>query len=66
MDDLSLKQRALDLCGKGYRHHMQGDLTQAIELYTQSIDLCPTAEAYTFRGWSKRSVRSVLLDELSI
>ena len=29
MDDLSLKQRVLDLCGKGYRHHMQGDLAVA-------------------------------------
>jgi Tfp pilus assembly protein PilF len=52
MDDLFLKRRALGLCGEAYRHHMQGDLGQAIELYTKSIDVCPTAEAYTFRGWA--------------
>jgi len=52
MDDLFLKQRALGLCGEAYRHHMEGDLGQAIELYTQSIDVYPTAEAYTFRGWA--------------
>jgi Tfp pilus assembly protein PilF len=52
MDDLTLKQRALDLCGKGYRYHLQGDVKEAIDLYTQSIEVCPTAEAYTFRGWA--------------
>ncbi len=52
MDDLFLRQRALDLCGEGYRHHMERDLRQAIELYTKSIDVYPTAEAYTFRGWA--------------
>jgi tetratricopeptide (TPR) repeat protein len=30
---------------------MQGEYQQAIELYTRSIELFPTAEAYTFRGW---------------
>jgi tetratricopeptide (TPR) repeat protein len=52
MDDLFLKQRALGLCDEAYRRHMRGDLGQAIELYTKSIDVCPTAEAYAFRGWA--------------
>jgi Tfp pilus assembly protein PilF len=52
MDDLTLKQCALDLCSKGYRYHLRGDVKEAIDLYTQSIEVCPTAEAYTFRGWA--------------
>src|SRR5258707_2574013 len=31
---------------------MAGDLEAALELYTRSIELHPTAEAYTFRGWT--------------
>jgi len=31
---------------------MAGDFQQAIDLYTRSIDTFPTAEAYTFRGWT--------------
>jgi len=31
---------------------MCNDLNGAIELYTRSIETCPTAEAYTFRGWA--------------
>lgn len=52
MDDAFLKRRALDLWNEGVRHHMQGDLDRAVTLYTRSIEVCPTAEAYTFRGWA--------------
>ncbi len=31
---------------------MAGEYRQAIDLYTRSIDAFPTAEAYTFRGWT--------------
>ncbi|MBI2892473.1 MAG: tetratricopeptide repeat protein [Deltaproteobacteria bacterium] len=31
---------------------MQGQVDRAIDLYSQSIGLHPTAEAYTFRGWA--------------
>ena len=31
---------------------MQGDLDEAVSLFTQSLELRPTAEAYTFRGWA--------------
>jgi len=51
MDD-ALKEEALRLCSEAYRHHMSGDLARAIELYSRSIDVYPTAEAYTFRGWA--------------
>ena len=31
---------------------MAGDLEGAIETYRRSIDVCPTAEAHTFLGWT--------------
>jgi tetratricopeptide (TPR) repeat protein len=37
---------------QAYQLQMSGDYAQAIELYTRSIATCPTAEAYTFRGWT--------------
>ncbi len=37
---------------EGYRHHMSGDLEQAINNYKRSIELYPTAEAHTFLGWA--------------
>ncbi len=35
-----------------YELQSSGDYQQAIELYTRSIAAFPTAEAYTFRGWT--------------
>jgi len=52
MEDPALKQRALELWNEGVAHHMHGDFDGAIALYTRSIETCPTAEAYTFRGWA--------------
>jgi tetratricopeptide (TPR) repeat protein len=46
-------EEAISLWKQAYEAQMRGALDQAIELYTQSIDLWPTAEAYTFRGWAK-------------
>ena len=37
---------------EGQRHHLDGELGRAIELYSASIEVCPTAEAHTFRGWA--------------
>jgi tetratricopeptide (TPR) repeat protein len=37
---------------KGYEAQMSGDLDAAIEYYTRSIEIVPTAEAFTFRGWA--------------
>jgi tetratricopeptide (TPR) repeat protein len=37
---------------KAYELQMSGDYQEAIEFYTRSITLFPTAEAYTFRGWT--------------
>jgi Tfp pilus assembly protein PilF len=52
MDGGVLKDQALALWMDGQRHHLHGDLNRAIELYTKSLALFPTAEAYTFRGWA--------------
>ncbi len=35
-----------------YERQMAGDLQAAIALYSQSIEAYPTAEAFTFRGWT--------------
>jgi len=47
-----LKEQAWEYFQKAYQLQMQGDLEGAIAYYTKSIDLYPTAEAYTFRGWT--------------
>lgn len=52
MDDSVLKHQALGLWMHGQKHHLRGDLERAIALYTDSLGLYPTAEAYTFRGWA--------------
>jgi Tfp pilus assembly protein PilF len=52
MEDSAHKQRALELWNEGVQRQMHGDFDGAIALYTKSIQLCPTAEAYTFRGWA--------------
>ena len=52
MEDERRKLHAISLWQEGYRAHMDGDLERAVELYSRSINLSPTAEAYTFRGWA--------------
>ncbi len=47
------RQEAMEWVGKAYQLQLKGDVEKAINLYTKSIDLCPTAEAYTFRGWAR-------------
>jgi Tfp pilus assembly protein PilF len=52
MDETMLKQQALALWNEGVQHHMRGEFQDAIDLYSRSIEIHPTAEAYTFRGWA--------------
>ena len=66
MTDTFTRQRALELWAEAYRHHMRAlglaaedehepaceEMSRAIGLYSMSLDLCPTAEQYTFRGWA--------------
>ena len=44
------RQEAMEWVGKAYQLHMKGEVAKAIGFYTKSIEICPTAEAYTFRG----------------
>lgn len=48
----SPKQRARQLFRRAYRAQMKGEIDEALGLYRASIELFPTAEAYTFLGWT--------------
>lgn len=50
------RRRARDLLRQAQRAQVRGNLDDAIRLYTESIQVHPTAEAYTGLGWS-HSVR---------
>ena len=46
------KIAAWNLFQEAYELQMKGQLEEAVELYKQSINTCPTAEAHTFLGWT--------------
>ena len=46
------QDRAWELLQAGYRAQMDGELDRAVELYKDSLDLHPTAEAHTYLGWT--------------
>jgi tetratricopeptide (TPR) repeat protein len=46
------KLEAIELFKRAYAAQMQEDYETAIELYKESIEVYPTAEAYTFLGWT--------------
>jgi len=46
------KKRAIQLWKEAQELHLRGKLDSAIELYNKSIEMFPTAEAHTFRGWA--------------
>jgi tetratricopeptide (TPR) repeat protein len=46
------KQEALDFFRSAYEAQAHNRLDEAVELYKKSIDAYPTAEAYTFLGWT--------------
>ena len=46
------REQAMILFDRAYKHQMQGELADAILLYQRSLELFPTAEAYTFLGWT--------------
>lgn len=48
----SLKELATDYFQEAYQKQMVGELNEALVLYTRSIEVYPTAEAFTFRGWT--------------
>jgi Tfp pilus assembly protein PilF len=45
---------AKELFEQAYALQMQGELELAVDLYRRSIEAHPTAEAYTFLGWTYR------------
>ena len=45
-------RRATEIWQEAYRCQMEGELDRAIDRYQRSIDVCPTAEAHTFLGWT--------------
>jgi Tfp pilus assembly protein PilF len=46
------KREAWQLFQQAYELQMKGELEEAVALYKKSIDAHPTAEAYTFLGWT--------------
>jgi Tfp pilus assembly protein PilF len=52
VEDIFVRKQALALWHEGQRLQLDGELVRAIELYDRSIEVCPTAEAHTFRGWA--------------
>lgn len=49
---LNRKERASELFREAYQAQMKGDLSNAARLFQESIHTHPTAEAYTFLGWT--------------
>ncbi len=52
-DKRDKRQEAMEWVGKAYQLHMKGEVEKAIALYTKSLEIFPTAEAFTFRGWAR-------------
>jgi tetratricopeptide (TPR) repeat protein len=52
VEDRQTLRRATELWRQGYRYQTGGNVDRAIELYRESIELYPTAEAHTFLGWA--------------
>ena len=46
------KRKAVVLFNEAYDAQMAKDYGEAIKLYKKSIEIFPTAEAYTFLGWT--------------
>ncbi|HTY53694.1 MAG TPA: tetratricopeptide repeat protein [Candidatus Binataceae bacterium] len=44
--------QAMALVRDGLSAQESGDLDRAIQLYSESLTLCPTAEGHTFLGWA--------------
>jgi Tfp pilus assembly protein PilF len=46
------RDEAIGFWEEGTSKLLMGDVDEAIRLFTRSLELEPTAEAYTFRGWA--------------
>jgi tetratricopeptide (TPR) repeat protein len=45
-------EKAAALVNEGLRAQQEGETDRAIELYRDSIEVCPTAEGHTYLGWA--------------
>ncbi len=45
------RRRALKLWAEAQKYHLRGQFERALELYTKSLDVFPTAEAHSYRAW---------------
>jgi len=45
-------EKAVALINEGLRAQQDQELDRAIELYRNSIEVCPTAEGHTYLGWA--------------
>jgi tetratricopeptide (TPR) repeat protein len=52
MDDETRKELAIRFFQQAYECQKNKELDEAVELYKKSIEAYPTAEAYTFLGWT--------------
>ena len=52
MAEESARERAQELFQQAYQHQAKGELDRAVALYKESIAVFPTADAYTFLGWT--------------
>jgi Tfp pilus assembly protein PilF len=52
MAETDPRRLAVQYFQRAYERQVNGDYDAALSLYSQSIDAFPTAEAYTFRGWT--------------
>ena len=52
MSENIAKEQALVLVERAQRHQMAGEFADAINLYKRSLETFPTAEAWTFLGWT--------------
>jgi Tfp pilus assembly protein PilF len=46
------REQAWELFQQAYQAQMEGELARAVELYRNSLEVFPTAEAHTFLGWT--------------
>ena len=46
------REQALILFERAHKAQMKGEFGDAIDLYKRSLSMLPTAEAYTFLGWT--------------
>ena len=50
--DAQRQEEAVAFFRQGYQRQMRGELDAAVACYRKSLELSPTAEAYTFLGWA--------------